>query len=119
MWFIFPQLAGLGRSLMATRYGIDSLAEAQAYWQHELLGQRLKQCIELVVAIKGKTAFQIFGTPDDLKLRSCLTLFARAIPDEPLFGQVLNKFFHGEYDSKTVELLPRMQHRTDQSVHCD
>src|ERR1035437_1438224 len=112
MWFVFPQLAGLGRRSMAVRFGIASVAEAQAYWQHEVLGPRLKQCIELVMAIKGKTAFQIFGTPDDLKFRSCLTLFAHALPDEPLFAAALAKYFRGEFDTKTVELLPRSQQKT-------
>ena len=107
MWFVFPQLAGLGRSSMAVRFALASVSEAQAYWQHELLGPRLKQCIELVIASKGKTAFQIFGTPDDLKFRSCLTLFAHALPDEPLFKAALTKFFQGELDSKTVELFSR------------
>lgn len=107
MWFIFPQLAGLGRSSMAVRFGIASIAEAQSYWKDELLGPRLRQCIESVMASKGKSAFQIFGTPDDLKFRSCLTLFAYAVPDEPLFREALTKFFHGEFDSKTVELLSR------------
>ena len=113
MWFVFPQLAGLGRSSMAVRFALASVTEAQAYWQHELLGPRLMQCIELVIASKGKTAFQIFGTPDDLKFRSCMTLFAHAFPDEPLFKTALTKFFHGEFDSKTVELFPRAGQRAD------
>lgn len=98
---------------MAVRFALASVTEAQAYWQHELLGPRLMQCIELVMASKGKTAFQIFGTPDDLKFRSCLTLFAHAFPDEPLFTAALAKLFHGEYDPKTVELFPRAGPRAD------
>src|SRR5690348_18193089 len=81
MWFVFPQLAGLGFSPMAQRYAIASLAEARAYLAHTLLGARLRECTELVLAIHGKSAHDIFGSPDDLKFRSCLTLFAEAVPD--------------------------------------
>lgn len=77
MWFVFPQLKGLGHSALAQRFGIASKAEAQAYWQHAVLGARLKECIELVLAIEGKTALDIFGSPDDLKFHSSLTLFER------------------------------------------
>lgn len=92
---------------MAIRYGVESKEEAQAYWQHPILGARLKECVELVMAIKGKTAFQIFGTPDDLKLRSSMTLFSHAVPDEPLFKRALMKYFDGRDDPRTVELLAR------------
>ena len=81
--------------------------EARAYWQHPILGARLKECIELVMAVKGKTAFQIFGTPDDQKLRSSLTLFAEAVPEEPLFQRALTKYFDGRNDPRTIELLAR------------
>ena len=80
MWFVFPQLKALGCSNIARHYGIASPAEAGAYWRHAVLGPRLRQCIELVVAVQGKTALQIFGSPDDMKLRSCLTLFAQVTP---------------------------------------
>ena len=107
MWFVFPQLQGLGRSAMAVKYEIVSRQEAQAYWQHTILGPRLKECVELVLAVKGKTAFQIFGTPDDLKFRSSMTLFAHAVPDEPVFRRALVKHFEGRDDPRTMELLAR------------
>ncbi len=102
MWFIFPQLRFLGRSPTAQHFGIASLLEARAYWQHPVLGARLKECSELVLAVEGKSAHQIFGSPDDLKLRSSMTLFEHAAPDEPVFGQVLEKYFHGARDWKTL-----------------
>lgn len=105
MWFVFPQLQGLGRSSTARRYGIVSLAEAQAYAMHPLLGVRLRQCCGLLMAVQGRTALQIFGPIDALKLRSCLTLFERATPDEPLFGQLLDRFYGGERDAATLQPL--------------
>jgi uncharacterized protein (DUF1810 family) len=107
MWFVFPQLQGLGRSAMAIKYEIASIQEAQAYWQHPILGIRLKECVELVLAVKGRTAFQIFGTPDDLKFRSCMTLFSKADPADPLFKRALARYFDGRDDSRTTELLAR------------
>ena len=105
MWFIFPQLDGLGRSSMAQRFAIASREEARAYWQHPVLGTRLRECIELMQAIRGRSAFQILDTPDDLKFRSCLTLFAAVLPDEPVFAKALDKYFQGGADSRTLELL--------------
>jgi len=105
MWFVFPQHKDLGRSAMAQYYGIASKEEALAYWQHPVLGARLRECVELVLAVTGKTAFQIFGSPDDLKLRSSLTLFSQAEPDEPLFQRALAKYFGAISDSRTLELL--------------
>ena len=105
MWFIFPQLKGLGRSSTARHYGIASLAEAQAYAQHALLGVRLRQCCALLMAVQGRSALQVFGSIDALKLRSCLTLFERAAPHEPLFGQLLHKYYDGERDASTLQLL--------------
>src|SRR5665647_2790399 len=105
IWFVFPQHKELGRSAMAQHYGIASKEEAQAYWQHPVLGARLRECVELVLAVKGKTAFQIFGSPDDLKFRSSMTLFSQAEPDEPLFQRALAKYFGGIGDSRTLELL--------------
>jgi len=105
MWFVFPQLKALGRSATAQHYGIGSRAEAQAYWQHPVLGPRLKECSELVVAVEGRTALQIFRSPDDLKFRSCMTLFAQVAPQEPVFNRALAKYFGGEGDSRTLELL--------------
>ena len=105
MWFVFPQLKGLGHSAMAQRYGIASKAEALAYWQHPLLGPRLQQCSALVLAVEGKTALQILGSPDDLKFRSCMTLFAQVAPAEPVFGAALKKYFGGVSDPNTLALL--------------
>ena len=105
MWFIFPQLRELGRSSTAKHYGIGSLAEAQAYAQHALLGARLRHCCALLIAVQGRSALQVFGPIDALKLRSCLTLFECALPHEPLFGQLLDKYCHGERDAATLQLL--------------
>jgi uncharacterized protein (DUF1810 family) len=105
MWFIFPQLRGLGRSSTALHYGMASLAEAQAYAQHPLLGARLRQCCALLAAVQGRSALQIFGAIDALKLRSCLTLFERAAPGEPLFGRLLDQYYDGERDTATLQLL--------------
>ena len=93
MWFIFPQIAGLGHSAMAQMYAIQSLEEARAYLAHPLLGARLRECCEAVLAVEGKTAHEIFGSPDDLKFRSSLTLFSQAAPDEPLFSELLGEIF--------------------------
>jgi uncharacterized protein (DUF1810 family) len=105
MWFVFPQLKGLGRSAMAERFGIASLEEAQAYWRHPLLGPRLKECTELVLAVDGKSALQIFGSPDDVKFRSSMTLFERAVPDEPIFGRAIDRHFDGQRDASTMALI--------------
>lgn len=105
MWFVFPQLKALGRSATAQHFGIASRAEALAYWQHPVLGPRLKACSELVVAVEGRTALQIFRSPDDLKFRSCMTLFAQVAPQEPVFNRALAKYFGGEADARTLELL--------------
>jgi uncharacterized protein (DUF1810 family) len=105
MWFVFPQLKGLGRSAIALHYGIASRAEAQAYWRHALLGPRLKLCTEWMLAVQGRTALQILGSPDDMKFRSCMTLFGAVAPDEPVFSLALDKYFGGEPDERTLELL--------------
>jgi uncharacterized protein (DUF1810 family) len=105
MWFIFPQLEGLGRSATARHYGIASKEEAQAYWSHPVLGARLKECCEQVRSINGKTAEQLFGAVDALKFRSCLTLFEQAAPHEALFGSLLAKYYGGKRDAATLELL--------------
>jgi uncharacterized protein (DUF1810 family) len=105
MWFVFPQISGLGRSAMAQRYAIASLDEAQAYAAHPMLGARLRELTALVMAVEGRSAYEIFGTPDDLKFHSSMTLFARAAPDEPLFHGALEKYFGGREDSATVERL--------------
>jgi uncharacterized protein (DUF1810 family) len=105
MWFVFPQIAGLGHSAMAQTYAIESLGEARAYLAHPLLGARLRECCEAVMAVPGKSAHEIFGSPDDLKFRSCLTLFAHAAPNEALFRAALNKYFDGEEDALTLEKM--------------
>lgn len=105
MWFVFPQLRGLGRSETARRYGVVSLAEAAAYATHPLLGARLRECCALLARVRGRSAAQIFGPVDALKLRSCLTLFERAVPDEPLFPALLARYCGGERDPATLRLL--------------
>jgi uncharacterized protein (DUF1810 family) len=105
MWFIFPQLQGLGASPMARRYAISDLTEARAYLEHPTLGARLRECTRRVLAVEGRTAHEIFGSPDDLKLRSCLTLFARVSPGDRVFGETLAKYFGGEPDPQTLRLL--------------
>jgi uncharacterized protein (DUF1810 family) len=105
MWFIFPQLEGLGSSATTRRYSIRSLAEAEAYLGHPVLGPRLAECAEAALGVAGRTAREIFGSPDDLKLRSCATLFARASPAGSVFHRVLDRFFAGTPDPRTLELL--------------
>jgi uncharacterized protein (DUF1810 family) len=105
MWFVFPQLRGLGHSSMAERYGIGTIAEARAYLAHPVLGPRLLAWTALVLSVEGRSANEIFGSPDDLKLRSSMTLFAAARPEEPAFRDVLAKYFGGEDDRRTIELL--------------
>ena len=105
MWFVFPQLRGLGNSAMAMHYGIASRAEAVAYWQHPVLRRRLRECSELVLAVQGKSAFDIFGTPDDMKFRSCMTLFANCVDGEPLFREALSRYYAGQQDERTLALL--------------
>lgn len=105
MWFVFPQLAGLGSSQRAQFYGIVSLEEARAYLAHPMLGPRLVECTGLVNMVEGRTAHEIFGSPDDLKFGSSMTLFALADPDAPAFGKALEKYFEGRRDPRTLELL--------------
>ena len=105
MWFVFPQLKGLGRSSMAQQYGIASLEEARAYLQHPVLGDRLRRCLEAVVAVHGPSLHQIFGSPDDLKFCSSMTLFALADGSEELFQEALDRYCGGIMDPRTLELL--------------
>lgn len=107
MWFIFPQYRGLGTSAMTERYAIGSVAEAEAYLRHPVLGPRLHECAEAAVGVSGRSASDVFGYPDDLKLRSCATLFARVAPAGSVFEQLLEKYFAGERDENTVRLLDR------------
>ena len=109
MWYVFPQIAGLGHSAMSHTYAIQSLEEARDYLAHPVLGARLRECCRIVMALDGKTAHEIFRSPDDLKFRSCLTLFARAAPDEPLFDDLLMKYFGGQEDPATLDLLAGQQ----------
>jgi uncharacterized protein (DUF1810 family) len=105
MWFVFPQLQGLGYSAMAQKYAITSLDEARAYLDHPTLGARLNECTQLVLDVKSKRIGEILGPPDDLKFRSCLSLFARASDDPALFNEALAQFFEGVPDARTEELL--------------
>ncbi len=105
MWFIFPQITGLGSSPMAAYYAIQSLQEATEYLRHPTLGPRLQECAAALLAVDGRTAREIMGAPDDLKLRSSITLFARVEGSPPVFQQVLDKYFGGEPDPRTLELL--------------
>ena len=105
MWFVFPQIAGLGRSPTAQFYAIADLAEARAYLAHPVLGPRLIEAVEALLALPGRDAHAVFGTPDDLKLRSSLTLFQAVEPEEPVFGQALAKYFAGREDMLTLEKL--------------
>lgn len=105
IWFVFPQLTGLGRSDMSRFYAISSLDEARAYLAHPVLGPRLRECARTVLAIRDRTADAIFGSIDAMKVRSSMTLFARAAPDEDLFREVLERYFGGRPDPRTDELL--------------
>jgi uncharacterized protein (DUF1810 family) len=105
MWFVFPQLAGLGRSPTAKFYGLADLAEARAYMAHPVLGPRLVACTRLVNAVEGKSAHEIFGAPDDLKFRSSATLFHRAAPGEGAFAEALRRYYGGVEDEATLSLL--------------
>ena len=107
MWYIFPQLKGLGFSSMADFYGIDGLAEAKAYMADELLRGRLVEISEALLSLPSSDAREVMGYPDDLKLKSCMTLFMEAAPEIDVFGKVLEKFFGGEKDLKTLEMVKR------------
>ncbi len=105
MWFVFPQIEGLGASAMAQRYALHSLDEAKEYAAHPVLGARLRECTKLVLAVQGRTVHEIFGSPDDLKFHSCMTLFARAAPGEPVFREALDRCFAGREDALTLGRL--------------
>ena len=105
MWFIFPQIAGLGLSAMSQRYAISGLAEARAYLEHPVLGTRLVECATILAATGGKSAAEILGPVDAVKLRSSMTLFAAAAPDQPAFSAVLSKYFDGTADEATLARL--------------
>ncbi|MEO9331696.1 DUF1810 domain-containing protein [Ectopseudomonas guguanensis] len=105
IWYVFPQLRGLGRSEMAEHYGISGLDEARAYLAHPLLGPRLEDCARALLSHRGRSARQIMGSPDDLKLRSSMTLFQAVAPQQPLFAEVLQAFYDGEQDAATLRRL--------------
>jgi uncharacterized protein (DUF1810 family) len=105
MWFVFPQVAGLGSSPVAQHYALSGLDEARAYLAHPVLGPRLRECAKLAADVEKGSAAEVFGYPDDLKLRSSMTLFAHAAPDEPVFAAVLDRYFDGVADPRTLELL--------------
>lgn len=106
-WFIFPQIAGLGHSAMAQQFAIGSLDEAKTYVQHAVLGPRLRECTQLVLNVEGRSAEEIFGYPDHLKFRSCMTLFLTAATDNALFKSALLKYFDGQPDQVTLDILAR------------
>ena len=105
IWYIFPQIDGLAFSSTSRHYAIKSLAEAKAYLDHPILGTRLTECAEAVVRTEGRSATEIFGFPDDLKLRSCATLFACVSPPDSVFDRLLQKYYRNERDSQTLRLL--------------
>ena len=107
IWFIFPQIAGLGHSEMAQQFAIGSVDEAKAYLQHPILGPRLRACTQLVLNVEGRSAEEIFGYPDYLKFRSCMTLFLTAATNNTIFQDALLKYFDGQPDQKTLDILAR------------
>jgi uncharacterized protein (DUF1810 family) len=107
IWFIFPQIAGLGSSETSRYYAITSMGEARAYLAHPVLGPRLRECARVVASTEGRTAEQMFGPVDAMKVRSCMTLFLHAAPEEGAFRRVLDRFFGGVADPATERLLAR------------
>jgi uncharacterized protein (DUF1810 family) len=105
MWYVFPQIDGLALSSTARFYAIKSLEEARAYLAHAILGPRLLECAEVVMSVESRSATEIFGNPDDLKLKSCATLFACVSPPDSVFGRILKKYYGGQRDLKTIQLL--------------
>jgi uncharacterized protein (DUF1810 family) len=105
IWFVFPQIQGLGFSSTSQKFAIGSIDEARAYLEHPVLGARLVECVEAVLGVEGRSASQIFGSPDDMKFRSSLTLFARAMPEDGVFRRALEKYFGGEEDRLTIQRL--------------
>ncbi|MDQ3321450.1 MAG: DUF1810 domain-containing protein [Acidobacteriota bacterium] len=113
MWFIFPQIDGLAQSSTSKFYALKSMEEARAYLNHPVLGKRLKECAEAVLAVEEHSVSEIFGYPDDLKLKSSLTLFASVADGESVFTSLLNKCFNGERDLRTLELLEIVEEKHD------
>ena len=108
MWFIFPQIEGLGHSLTAKYYSIKNIEEAKEYVTHPVLGKRLLECSNIILNMNSKTADDIFGYPDNMKLKSCMTLFNYVSPGEKVFGDVLKKYFAGKPDEQTISILQKM-----------
>lgn len=117
IWFIFPQIIGLGHSSMAQQFAIGSLDEAKAYLQHPVLGQRLRECTQLVLNVEGRSADEIFGYPDNLKFRSCMTLFMSATIDNNLFKNALLKYFDGKPDQLTLDILAQQSLAGGRNCH--
>ena len=111
MWFVFPQVAGLGFSAMSQRYAIGSREEARAYLAHPVLGARLTECTRLVLAVQGRSINAILGAPDDAKFRSSMTLFG-TVSDQPIFGEAIARYFAGERDAATLEILSKLDRAT-------
>ena len=109
MWYVFPQIEGLGFSATSRKYAIRSLAEAEAFLRHETLGPRLIACADAALAVEGRSARTVFGSPDDMKLRSCATLFAQVSPQGSVFHRLLDKYFGGEPDEATLRILARLR----------
>lgn len=105
MWYIFPQIDGLASSAMSKRYAIKNLEEASAFLAHPILGPRLLECAEALIQVEGRSATEILGSPDDMKLKSCATLFGRALPPGSVFGRLLERYYRGEEDRRTLKLL--------------
>ena len=112
MWYVFPQFDGLGFSPTSKQYSIKSIEEAEAYLQHPTLGHRLIECTEVLLGLDGRSAHDIFGSPDDSKLRSCATLFALVSPSESVFERLLEKYFHGQRDDRTLHLVRRPRNKS-------
>ena len=107
MWYVFPQFTGLGSSPTSMHYAIKSVQEATAYLAHPVLGPRLLECAEGILQIEGRSALEIFGSPDDMKLRSSATLFASVSPEGSVFHRIIDKYFAGENDARTIDLMAR------------
>ncbi len=110
MWYVFPQFEGLGTSSTSQHYAVKSVAEAAAYLSHPILGPRLAECAEAVLGVHGRSAFDIFHSPDDLKLRSSATLFAAVSPANSPFHRILDKYFDGQPDDRTLRLIRQSEH---------
>ena len=109
MWWIFPQIAGLGMTTTSHMYSIKSMEEAKAFLAHPYLGKNLREISDKLLTLASNDAYEVFGSPDDLKLRSSMTLFAEAAPDEEVFGKVLDKFYGGKKDERTIEILKDLE----------